>query len=217
MTFKAAIFDMDGTLLESMHVWENLAPDFLHRHRISPPADFAIHASVPSIRGAVDYMADFFNMDIDRDAETESIYAALHIFYGSKVTVKPGIIPLLQTITDAGISAGVVTATEPELAELALDFTGLKKFFTGGIFSGAEHNISKKTPVPFQIMSQKLQAQAAETIVFEDACYAAESAAGAGYKVAAVYDASEPEQLRLSEVADWYCTDWREFPLEIFS
>ena len=216
MRFKAAIFDMDGTLLESMHIWQNLAPDFLKRHNIFPEKDFAIQTSVPSIRGAVRYMIEKFDMDVDEDHEVEKIYTELRTFYNRQVTVKPGVPELLEALHSAGIVSGVVTATESDLAAAALEYTGLKKYFHDRILSGAELNLSKSTPKPFQMMCDILGSAPEETIVFEDALYAAKCAADAGYHVAAVYDSSEPQQVELQQLAVWYCRHWNEFPLHIF-
>ena len=74
---------------------------------------------------------------------------------------------------------------------------------------------SKRTPEVFFQMSQLLEAEPAETIVFEDALYAAVTAKNAGYAVAAVYDFSEKNPLELQQTADWYCKCWTELPLEI--
>ncbi len=216
MRFKAAIFDMDGTLLESMHIWQNLAPDFLKKHRIDPGKDFAIHSSIPSVRGAVDYMIKTFSLDLDPEAETAAIYASLDEFYRKQVKVKPGIKKLLDKIVDSGIRCGVLTATEPDLAALALESTGLAEYFSGRILSGAEHKISKSTPLPFQMMCEILQSSPENTVVFEDALYAARCAAGTGFAVAAIYDPSEPAQADLAGIANWYCKNWNDFPLTVF-
>ncbi len=217
MNFKAAIFDMDGTLLESMHVWQNLAADFLKKHRIFPGDDFAVKTSVPSIRGAVEYMIDTFGLPLDAESETAEIYEFMYDFYSSKVQLKPGVEKLLGTLRRSGIKCGLVTATEPGLAAAALKYTGLSEFFGSRILSGAEHNISKSTPLPFQMMCKTLQSSPPETIVFEDAFYAAKCASLAGHPVAAIYDDTEPAQDELAGIADWYCRSWENFPLEIFS
>ena len=208
---------MDGTLLDSMHIWASLGRNFLRKHRISVPPDFSIDAAVPSVRGAVEFMNERFAMNLDVGREVETIYAELSDFYGSKVTVKPGVRELLDSIRRAGIAAGVVTATEPFLAELALRNSGLLEYFPGGILSGAEHNLSKSTPEPFMRMTRTLNVRVSETIVFEDALYAVKCAAAAGFAVAAVADGTEPEQEELCRTANWYCRQWTEFPLEIFS
>lgn len=65
------------------------------------------------------------------------------------------------------------------------------------------------------MMAEKLGSSPAETIVFEDALYAADTAKKAGFAVAAVYDPSEKNQDALRETADWYCRSWKDLPLEI--
>ena len=217
MDFKAAIFDMDGTLLESMHIWTDLAPAFLKKHGITPPPGFTIHSSVPSVRGAVRCMISEFDLKLDEDHEVETLYAELADFYGGKVAKKPGITRILTALQNAGINAGVLTATEPFLAELALKNSGLADFFTVPLLSGAEHNLSKSSPRPFMMMADALGCTPEEIIVFEDALYAAKTAAGAGFAVAAVADDSEPQQAELARTATWYCRNWNDFPLDIFN
>jgi len=216
MNFKAAIFDMDGTLLESMHIWTDLAPAFLKKHGITPPPGFVIHSSVPSVRGAVRAMIEEFDLPLDEECEVEALYAELAEFYGGKVALKPGITQVLTALRNAGLAAGVLTATEPFLAELALKNSGLADFFTVPLLSGAEHNLSKSSPLPFMMMAEKLGYAPQETIVFEDALYAARTAANAGFAVAAVADTSEPKQNELEKIANWYCRNWHDFPLNIF-
>lgn len=217
MDFKAAIFDMDGTLLESMHIWTDLVPAFLKKHGITPPPGFTIHASVPSVRGAVRCMINEFDLKLDEDHEVDALYAELADFYGGKVAKKPGITRVLTALRNAGINAGVLTATEPFLAELALKNSGLADFFTVPLLSGAEHNLSKSSPRPFMMMADALGCAPEETIVFEDALYAAQTAARAGFAVAAVADDSEPRQTELAQTATWYCRNWHDFPLDIFN
>jgi beta-phosphoglucomutase-like phosphatase (HAD superfamily) len=74
---------------------------------------------------------------------------------------------------------------------------------------------SKRTPEVFFQMSRILGAEPADTIVFEDALYAAVTAKNAGYAVVAVYDCSEKNPLQLQQTADWYCKSWTELPLEV--
>ena len=92
---------------------------------------------------------------------------------------------------------------------------GVPQSFSGGVMSCAALQTSKRTPEVFFMMAEKLGSSPAETIVFEDALYAADTAKRAGFSVAAVYDPSEKNQDALRETADWYCRSWKDLPLEI--
>ena len=83
------------------------------------------------------------------------------------------------------------------------------------MYNCATRNTSKRTPEVFLTMAEMFGSTPEETIVFEDALYAATTAKNAGFAVAAVFDPSEKHPQELAAVADWYCRSWEELPLNI--
>ena len=220
MGFKGAIFDLDGTLLDSMGIWSTLCQRFLAEYGISPDAEglAAMYKKmeVLSIRNALSCLLQIYpQIGIDLDGACSKTYKMVEDFYCSQAQIKPGIPEILETLQRRNIPAGIITATEAELAEKALTRAGLAKYFTAGVMSCAELQTSKRTPDVFFLMTEKLGSLPQETIVFEDALYASITAKKAGFSVAAVYDPSEKKQEILRETADWYCRSWEELPLEI--
>ncbi|MBR2427120.1 MAG: HAD family phosphatase [Lentisphaeria bacterium] len=215
MTYKAAIFDLDGTLLDSMSIWDNLCGKFLQRHNIDREIDLESKLGVTTIRKALEYVIKECSVDISlEDAYTET-WQIVEEFYLNKAQLKPGILAILDRLQQKHIPCGVITATESGLVIPALERIGLRGYFNE-IFSCADMQTSKRTPDVFFQMSQVLGAAPVDTIVFEDALYAAATAKKAGYSIAAVYDATEKSPQKLKECADWYCQSWEEFPLDIF-
>jgi HAD superfamily hydrolase (TIGR01509 family) len=214
MNVKAAIFDMDGTLLDSMSIWSNLCREFLLRHNIDREIDLEGKLGVISMRNAIEYVIREFEMDISPDEAYAENWKIVEEFYLTKVQLKPGIMAILNRLREKEIPCGVITATETGLAVPVLERLGLRQCFRE-IFSCAEMQTSKRIPDVFYKMSRHLGAEPSETIVFEDALYAAVTAKNAGYSVAAVYDPSETKPRDLSETADWYCQTWEDFPLNV--
>ena len=214
MKFKAAIFDLDGTLLDSMSIWSNLCREFLLRHHIDEEIDLDGKLGVISMRNALEYVIKEFALDVPIDEACAETWQIVEEFYRNKAQIKPGIEAILKHFQKNNIPCGVITATERGLVIPALERVGLSGYFKA-VFSCSEMQTSKRTPEVFFQMSQLLGAEPAETIVFEDALYAAVTAKKAGYAVAAVYDCSEKNPLELQQTADWYCQNWTELPLEI--
>ncbi|MBR2374133.1 MAG: HAD family phosphatase [Lentisphaeria bacterium] len=214
MKFKAAIFDLDGTLLDSMSIWSNLCREFLLRHGVDEEIDLDGKLGVISIHNALEYVIREFAMDISLEAAYAETWQIVEQFYHSKAQLKPGIKRILDHLYKNDIPCGVITATESGLVIPALERVGLSGYFKS-VFSCSEMQTSKRTPEVFFKMSRTLGAEPAETIVFEDALYAAATAKNAGYTVAAVYDCSEKDPLKLQQTADWYCKSWTELPLEV--
>ena len=213
MRFKAAIFDLDGTLLDSMSIWHDLPRKFLLRYNVDQVIDLDGKLGVISMHNALEYLINEFSLPITLDAAYRETWQIVEDFYRTQAEIKPGIQNILEHLHQNNIPCGVITASESGLVLPALERVGLRKYFKK-IFSCSEMNTSKRTPEVFTQMSGILGAAAAETIVFEDALYAAITAKNAGYSVAAVYDASEKDPEKLAATADWYCQNWEDFPLE---
>lgn len=214
MEIKAAIFDLDGTLLESMGIWSDLSRQFLLRHGIDEYLDLDGKLGVISIRSALEYVIREFSLTIPLDEACKETWQIVEEFYREKVELKPGITAVLERLKFRNIPAGIITATESGLVKSALERVGLQGYFKE-VFSCADLQTSKRTPEIFFRMSGVLGSAPEETLVFEDALYAAVTAKNAGYPVAAVYDASEKAPEKLALLADWYCRSWEDFPLEI--
>lgn len=215
MAVKAAIFDLDGTLLESMHLWSNLCNEFLKRHGINEIVDLDGKLGVLSIRNALAYVIEEFKLPLDLDDAHRETWQIVEDFYRFQVTLKPGINNILETLQKNRIPSGIITATETGLVQCALKRVGLQDYFSGNVLSCAELQTSKRTPEVFFMLTGKFRTAPEETIVFEDALYAGRTAKAAGFKLAAIHDPSEKNPQELAAVADWYCRSWDEFPLEI--
>lgn len=214
MKFKAAIFDLDGTLLDSMGIWSNLCREFLLRHAINDDIDLDSKLGVISMRNALEYLIREFELAVSLDDACTETWQIIDDFYRTKAAVKPGVKGILDRLQENAVPCGVITATEYGLVMPALERAGLTGYFRN-VFSCADMQTSKRSPEIFFRMSELLGAAPAETLVFEDALYAAATAKKAGYAVAAVYDPSEKSPAQLKETADWYCQSWDELPLEI--
>ena len=214
MGCKAAIFDLDGTLLDSMSIWSNLCREFLLRHNIHEDIDLDGKLGVISMHNALDYLIKEFSLDIALEDAYRETWQIVEDFYRCKAGIKPGIMAILGRLQAKNIPCGIITATETNLVIPVLERTGLKGYFKE-IFSCSEMQTSKRTPEVFFQMSGVLGVAPAETIVFEDALYASVTAVNAGYRVAAVCDSSEKNQEKLRSTANWYCNSWEDFPLEI--
>ncbi|MBE6365478.1 MAG: HAD family phosphatase [Lentisphaerae bacterium] len=220
MAFKAAIFDLDGTLLDSMGIWSNLCYQFLQRHGITLEAGglagMEKKLEVLSIRNALEYVLKVFpQINIDLDSAHQQTWQIVENFYRHQAEIKPGIPEIIAELESKNIPAGIITATESELVNAALQKVGLDGFFCDRVMSCATLQMSKRSPEVFMMMAEKLNAAPSEIIVFEDALYAASTAKAAGFAVAAVYDPSEKNPEKLAEIADWYCRSWEELPLDI--
>ena len=214
MRFRAAIFDLDGTLLDSMSIWSNLCRQFLLRHDIDDDIDLDGKLGVISMRNALEYLINEFSLTISLDSAYAETWQIVEDFYRKKAQIKPGVKTILTHLQKNNSPCGVITATETGLVIPALERVGLSGYFRS-VFSCSEMQTSKRTPDVFLKMSGLLGAEPAGTIVFEDALYAAVTAKNAGYTVAAVYDPSEKEPAKLQEIAHWYGREWTEFPLEM--
>ena len=114
MAFKAAIFDLDGTLLDSMGIWSNLCYQFLQRHGITLEAGglagMEKKLEVLSIRNALEYVLKVFpQINIDLDSAHQQTWQIVENFYRHQAEIKPGIPEIIAELESKNIPAGIIT------------------------------------------------------------------------------------------------------------
>ncbi|NLC77134.1 MAG: HAD family phosphatase [Clostridia bacterium] len=212
MKLEGAIFDLDGTLLDTMPFWDRLGGDYLEYKGIQPPADINAVLRTMSLEQAARYLKVELSLPGTEKEIIREIVALIESKYRLEVPLKPGALALLQSLAVNGVRMCVATAADRELAQAALTRLGVARYFQF-IYTCSEAGRGKDNPEFFRQVLAKLQTPPEKTVVFEDALHAIRSAKEAGLLVAAVYDpSSHREWEEIKAVANYYLhsfADWK--------
>lgn len=206
----AVIFDMDGTLIDSMWMWEDIDIEFLGKHGIQMPSTLQKDIEGQSITQTAIYFIETFNLKYTVD-ELKDIWNNMAIeAYKHKVPAKPGVIEFLKELKSRNIKIGVATSNSTELMNVALEGCGLKEYVEVA-FSGCMIPNGKPAPDIYLITAEHLGVEPSRCLCFEDVGKGLEAGRAAGMKCAAIYDESclntKEEMLALS---DYYFNDFYE-------
>lgn len=210
MKIRGAIFDMDGTLTDSMHVWKTIGSDFLRSCGKEPKEDVDRRFCSMSVYEAVAFMKREYSIEGTHDEITDAINKTVERRYTHEVPIKDGVRELLSELSEKGIPMCVATATDRYMADAALRRLGIREFF-GEIFTSRETGVGKEQPNIYLNAASFLGTEVSETAVFEDSVVAAETAKRAGFIVAGLYDESFSYKWdRVREIADVSAVSMRE-------
>ncbi len=207
-----AIFDLDGTILDSMFIWNEIGYKFLANKKIQAPPG----ADKEFIKMSLKQAAEYYIANFDNTATIESIINDINKlvedFYFNEVINKPGVTEFLEVLKKRGVKMCVATATDKYLVEKALERNGLRHYFSE-IFTCNGVGAGKDTPVIYDISLEHLGTDKETTFIFEDALYAIKTAHKAGYNVVGISDVSEPES---PETIKKYCNIFIDYYSEIY-
>lgn len=203
MNFKGAIFDLDGTLFDSMKMWKNLAFDYVKSlGKDAEPQLDSVLASL-TLQQAIEYCLKKYGIDGTAEEHARRVNEMVAAFYFNKVTLKPGVKEFIEKLSAAGVKMCIATATDIRLVEPAVKRNGIFDYFSE-IYTCSGVGANKQTSKIYDIALSHLGTAKEETLVFEDAYYAALTAKNAGYKVIGVYDENEPRTSQVEEMCDAY-------------
>ena len=215
MRIRGAIFDVDGTLLDSMFIWDTIGETYLLSIGYQPKENLNETFKNMSLRQAARYYQTEYGVTLSIDQIMDGVNAMLERYYRFEVPLKPGVAELLERLRQSGVKLCIATATDRHLVEAALDRCGVLSCF-GEIFTCNEVGHGKDEPDIFEATLRFLGTRREETLVFDDALYAVRTAKEAGFPVAAVYDSHEKNQEGLRALADFYIEDFSQVSAEDF-
>lgn len=189
MKVKGAIFDMDGTLIDSMPIWDDLSYNLLKANGIEPKRDLREKVSSMYLRESSQYVIDEYGLDMTVDEVINHIDSMVRDFYLNSVPPKEDVKPFLERMKAAGVKMCVATATQRDFAVPALERNGMLDYFDT-ILTCEEVGSNKQSPLVFERALELLGTKKEETLVFEDSLHAIKTAVNAGFPVAAIYDKS---------------------------
>ncbi len=204
---RYAIFDADGTLMDSMHIWDTLDAAFLTMRGIVPD-EIGIFRKY-GFFSTIDHLIERYNLDMSFDEIKSEMMMILKFYYDNVPIPKKGIKEFLQRLKANGVRCVVATATDKSIMVPALERLGLLEYFDE-VFSTKDVGVSKHEPDIFNLARDFLGADG-DTFIFEDAAYAIDTAKKAGYRVIAIEDYSaEDEREHIKATADYYISDYSQ-------
>ena len=192
---KAHIFDFDGTIGDSMWVWEKVDREFLANHGIPYRRDYAESMAALGFEGS----AEFFINEVGIDETPEQMIAqwqdmATNI-YATEVMLKPGAREYLEALKSAGIPIAIATSLQRQILEPALAHNGVLDLFDAIVVCEEICSTGKSTPLVYERAAAAMDVALSECAVYEDVAIAAASAKRGGAVVVGVRD-DHPQQNR---------------------
>ena len=186
---KGYIFDLDGTLVDSMWVWEDLAAVYLQTKGIKAEENLSKELQLMTMTDAIRYLKEKYVIQDSLAQMRTEVYAIVRRRYRQEVAAKKGAGACLERLHTQGMRIGVLTACERVCAEEVLKRNGLLEYMNF-VASCEELPYDKQDGRLFELMPAMLHTDKAETMFVEDALHAVQTLKTHGFHVTAVYDAA---------------------------
>ena len=208
---KAVIFDMDGSLVDSMWVWLEVDRIYMEKHRLTAPETFHKDIEGMSYIETAQYFVDTFDSLGRTREEVMQDWRDMAVdLYATRVFPKPGAVDFLDEMRRRGVLLGIATSNDRKIAQAALDARGLNKYFAS-VCTSSEVASGKPAPDMYLKVAEDLGVHPSECLVFEDIPKGILAGKNAGMVVCAVDDDfSRRDEQEKKRLADYYIRDFYE-------
>lgn len=208
--FDAAIFDMDGTLTDTMPFWRFTALEYALNHGFPLRLDYVARMYTEPSGFLLSSYAEAVGIELDWQEAMSELESYMNRHYIEAGRTKPYVKEFLDNLKAKGIRMCVATGSPREYARNALDRTGITDYFEF-ITDHYETEYTKSNPAYFTNLAERLGVAPERCMLFEDSLYSMKSAKTAGMQICAMEDGSQaPDKDEIVQLCDIYIKDFRE-------
>lgn len=210
MNIKGAIFDLDGTLIDSTWIWNRIDMEFLGKRGYDVPEDYVYHIAPLGVDETAIYTKERFHLPETTDEIKKEWYDMAIDAYTNEILLKPGVYDYLHILNNKGISLAVATASDKELVVPVLRRNKVLELFNN-ITTIKEVSRGKGYPDIYILAAEKMNLGPAECVVYEDIIQGVTGSRKGGFYTVAVNDNHSAEyKENLINMADKYINSFEE-------
>ena len=208
--FSGAIFDIDGTILDTMGVWREITLNFLLKKGITPTQEEMDNYRDLSMAETMQYTKVQFNLPESVEELQDGFEKLSREKYINEVPAKPYIKEYMEKLKSEGVKIGVATSGYPELWQHALKRLGMLDLIDGYALT-SETGVNKSHPDVYLLAAERIGVAPSECMVFEDIVSGIVGAKKGGMMATAIYDESNKDRTEeFKKLADRYIVSWKE-------
>lgn len=210
---KSILFDLDGTLIDSMWMWKQIDIEFLGKYGIELPEGLQQEIEGMSFSETATYFKTRFNIPKTEEEMKDDWNEMAWDKYKHEVPLKPGVLPFLKWCKAKGITMGIGTSNSRALVDVVLEVLGVESYFSS-IHTSCEVKKGKPSPDIYLLVAKDLNTPPENCLVFEDVVSGILAGKAAGMKTCAVFDKScYDKEEKKKELADYYIESFKQLSL----
>jgi thiamine-phosphate diphosphorylase len=203
------IFDLDGTLIDSLGIWENLASSYLKDKKIIAEEDLDKKIANFSLDESAHYLKENYDLNENEEEIKRQVIKKIYDFYSNSVKPKSGVKDYLDNVFNKGITLSIASASSKSLVEAALKNNKIDGYFTI-IKTEEEVGFSKaKSSCIYDEIITELNTSKGDVVVFEDSYAAIQTLKKNNYYTIGIYDKHSQEDV--SEICDYYIKSFKDY------
>lgn len=206
--FRGAVFDFDGTLADSLHVWSDIDEKFMAKRGLSVPKDYFMSVASMDLSEAAVYTIELLGLNESPEAVMQEWCGMAQYEYEHNVFLKAGAKEFVSFLRENGIKTAIATASAESFFLSALKNNNADALFDA-YATTAEVGRGKGFPDVYDLAAKRIGCAPGECLVFEDIAAGIKGAKDGGYIAVGVYDSrSAGDEREIKRLADMYAEDY---------
>lgn len=207
----AIIFDLDGTLVDSMWIWSAVDEEYIKKYDLIVPEGFYENMEGKSYTEVAQFYLDSFPMITSTLEELKQEWQDMtYEKYTKELSLKPGAYEMINYLNKQGIKFGISSSNSIELVSATLDSLGIRHYFEA-VHTSCEVRCGKPCPDVYLLTARDLNVSPDRCLVFEDVPMGILAGKNAGMRVCAIDDDfSKNQEAKKRELADFYIKDYND-------